>query len=166
MVNGVVKKAGGAGPPTVLVRDSSATASNNLTVLKRSDPDVEEVLGTAGHVCLYAFDVDSKQWVRSTNAAHAARSRSLARTPEPQGGGGLHVRRQAVRFASPSALGPSAHARSRSQTSCSQPRFQFIILNRLSTGARVPLSCVCKAVKPLAGLSAEALLGLLLLRTL
>ena len=97
MVNGAVKKAGGAGP-TVLVRDSSATAFNNLTVLKRSDPDVEEVLGTAGHVCLYAFDVESKQWVRSTDSAHAARSRNLARTPEPQGGGGLNVRRQAVSF--------------------------------------------------------------------
>ena len=55
----MAKKGSAAG---VLTRDN-ATASTNLTVLRRSDPSVEEVLGTAGHVCLYAFDVDKKEWV-------------------------------------------------------------------------------------------------------
>jgi hypothetical protein len=63
-----------AGP---LIRDTSATAATNLGVLRRSDPDVEEVLGTAGHVCLYGFDVDAKQWVR-------ARSSSSSRGSEPR----------------------------------------------------------------------------------
>ena len=59
MVNGQAAKRG----VSVLTRDG-ATASTNLTVLRRSDPLVEEVLGTAGHVCLYSFDVDKKEWVR------------------------------------------------------------------------------------------------------
>jgi hypothetical protein len=60
--NGGAKKPAGGGP---LIKDASATAATNLTVLRRTDADVEEVLGTAGHVCLYGFDVDSKQWVRA-----------------------------------------------------------------------------------------------------
>jgi hypothetical protein len=57
---GIAKKA--AGP---LIKDVTATAATNLNVLKRTDPDVEEVLGTAGHVCLYGFDVETKQWARA-----------------------------------------------------------------------------------------------------
>jgi len=52
----------GSGP---LIADTGATANANLSVLRRSDPAVEEVLGTAGHVCLYGFDVSAAQWVRS-----------------------------------------------------------------------------------------------------
>ena len=144
-----------AGP---LIKDASATAQNNLNVLKRTDPDVEEVLETAGHVCLYGFDVDTKQWVRA-RAAATARSypplvtsrhgwriadapRSRPRVAaEPQGGRGLHVCRQAVRLPTPARnLGASpftasltpapGHARRRTT-----PRFQFIIMNRLNMGA-------------------------------
>jgi hypothetical protein len=59
--NDGAKKPAAGGP---LIKDASATAATNLMVLRRTDPDVEEVLGTAGHVCLYGFDVDTKQWVR------------------------------------------------------------------------------------------------------
>ena len=107
-----------AGP---LIRDAGATAATNLGVLRRTDPDIEEVLGTAGHVCLYGFDVDAKLWVRARlraagarrvagrcggeNRAAAARMwvrsrwHAHARDAEPQGGGGLHLRGQAVRRA-------------------------------------------------------------------
>ena len=59
-----------AGP---LIRDAGATAATNLGVLRRTDPDIEEVLGTAGHVCLYGFDVDAKLWVRARLQAAGAR---------------------------------------------------------------------------------------------
>ncbi len=104
-----MKPAGGKKAGAPLIKDASATAATNLTVLRRTDADVEEVLGTAGHVCLYGFDVDTKQWARAaprarggcvlgafavcTTHADALRSRSA----EPQGSGGLHVRGQAVR---------------------------------------------------------------------
>jgi len=57
---GAAKK--GAGP---LIKDVSATAATNLAVLQRTDPSVTAVLGTAGHVCLYGFDVETKQWARA-----------------------------------------------------------------------------------------------------
>ena len=69
-----------AGP---LIKDASATAQNNLNVLKRTDPDVEEVLETAGHVCLYGFDVDTKQWVRARSAAACERSPPLVTSQQP-----------------------------------------------------------------------------------
>ena len=107
-----------AGP---LIKDAGATAATNLGVLRRTDPDIEEVLGTAGHVCLYGFDVDAKLWVRaqcrgrnecaarcmagtcaekSVQAARALYAYAGTHTrafAEPQGGGGLHLRGQAVR---------------------------------------------------------------------
>jgi hypothetical protein len=46
-------------------RDSAATAAANLTVLRRMDPAVEEVLCRAPRVCLYNFDTAAQQWVRS-----------------------------------------------------------------------------------------------------
>ena len=71
-------KAKAAGP---LIKDATATAQNNLNVLRRTDPDVEEVLETAGHVCLYGFDVDTKQWVR----ARALAPPSVAHRLSPRG---------------------------------------------------------------------------------
>ena len=71
---GGAKKA--AGP---LIKDDKATMQNNLNVLKRTDPDVEEVLGTAGHVCLYGFDVDTKQWARARGRARASAAQTLSR---------------------------------------------------------------------------------------
>lgn len=48
-----------------MTRDSSATAATNLSVLRRMDPAVEEVLGRAPRVCLYNFDTAAQQWVRT-----------------------------------------------------------------------------------------------------
>ncbi|KAK3260219.1 hypothetical protein CYMTET_30811 [Cymbomonas tetramitiformis] len=44
--------------------DKNATKNLNLSVLKRQDPDVENVLATAGHVALYQLDLDKMQWSR------------------------------------------------------------------------------------------------------
>jgi len=81
---------------SVLQRSDSASSNTTLAVLKRTDPNVEEVLATASHVCLYAFDVDAKQWVRrSQNLRRAfAGSRPAA---EPQGQGGRFARPAAAR---------------------------------------------------------------------
>jgi hypothetical protein len=43
--------------------DQQSAKELNLAVLQRTDADVEEILTTAGHVTLYEFDVDEKQWV-------------------------------------------------------------------------------------------------------
>jgi mRNA-decapping enzyme 1B len=37
---------------------------HNLKILQRVDPEVDEVLATAGHVCLYYMHVTSQQWTR------------------------------------------------------------------------------------------------------
>lgn len=63
----------------------------NLNVLRRIDPQVEELLATAGHVALYDFDIPTKRWSRK----------------DVEGSLFLVKRR-------------------------SQPRFQFIILNKKS----------------------------------
>ncbi|KAL3153048.1 hypothetical protein ABBQ38_012072 [Trebouxia sp. C0009 RCD-2024] len=44
--------------------DKKATDQLNLSVLRRVDPDTEQVLTTAGHVALYGFDTDKKAWSR------------------------------------------------------------------------------------------------------
>lgn len=51
-------------PPPTPVLDRGAAQELNLTVLRRIDPDIEEVLATAGHVCLYHMSVDTQQWAR------------------------------------------------------------------------------------------------------
>lgn len=49
-------------PPPKL--DKRTTDKLNLQVLQRVDPEVEEVLVTAGHVALYHLDVPNMQWGR------------------------------------------------------------------------------------------------------
>ena len=49
---------------SVLALDSSKVQDINLSVLKRVDADVKQVLGTAAHVCLYAMTMDNPVWVR------------------------------------------------------------------------------------------------------
>lgn len=44
--------------------DKKATDQLNLSVLRRVDPDTEQVLATAGHVALYVFDTERKAWSR------------------------------------------------------------------------------------------------------
>jgi hypothetical protein len=161
-----MKPAGGKKAGAPLIKDASATAATNLTVLRRTDADVEEVLGTAGHVCLYGFDVDTKQWARAALRAWAAVCLQRLRCAAPHAHAALSLRRRAARkwrapcswssgalTAAAARIGAAArplqrHTRSRvlsrvrsapdvplARASRSAPRFQFIILNRLSTGA-------------------------------
>jgi len=124
-------KRGGAADAATLTRDSS-TANTNLTVLRRGDPSVQEVLGTAGHVCLYAFDVESKEWVRPSavrqrrplTAATLHRAARTWRAPCSSCGGA---------FRRPPSRPPVAER----AFSSVEPQYQFILLNRLSTGALV-----------------------------
>ncbi|GAB4813797.1 hypothetical protein N2152v2_000843 [Parachlorella kessleri] len=44
--------------------DQEAAQQMNLTVLRRLDPAVDELLATAGHVALYDFDIPTKRWSR------------------------------------------------------------------------------------------------------
>lgn len=44
--------------------DKQSTNALNLTVLQRADAFVEEILLTATHVAVYAFNVELSQWVR------------------------------------------------------------------------------------------------------
>jgi mRNA-decapping enzyme 1B len=44
--------------------DREGTRLLNLTVLRRLDPAVADILITAAHVTAYSFDPDTIQWVR------------------------------------------------------------------------------------------------------
>lgn len=44
--------------------DRKAAEQININVLKRLDPQVEELLATAAHVALYNFDVPTRRWTR------------------------------------------------------------------------------------------------------
>lgn len=46
------------------VLDRSKTQGMNITVLKRMDPDVGEIMCTASHVALYEFDISTHSWGR------------------------------------------------------------------------------------------------------
>ncbi|PSC74420.1 mRNA-decapping enzyme isoform B [Micractinium conductrix] len=46
------------------VIDQRAAEQMNLNVLRRIDPQIEELLATAGHVALYDFDIPTKRWSR------------------------------------------------------------------------------------------------------
>lgn len=76
------------------VIDQRAAEQMNLNVLRRIDPQIEELLASAGHVALYDFDIPSKRWSRK----------------DVEGSLFLVKRR-------------------------SQPRFQFVILNKKSAVA-------------------------------
>ena len=45
------------------VVDKSKAGDVNLAVLRRIDPEVEQILANAGHVCLYRMNVGEQQWV-------------------------------------------------------------------------------------------------------
>lgn len=47
--------------------DQESAKELNLAVLQRMDANVEDILATAGHVTLYEFDVEEKQWVSVKN---------------------------------------------------------------------------------------------------
>jgi hypothetical protein len=47
-----------------LAADREGTRLLNLTVLRRLDPAVADILITAAHVTAYTFDTTNTQWVR------------------------------------------------------------------------------------------------------
>ena len=76
--------------------DRKATDQLNLAVLRRVDPDTEQVLTTAGHVALYGFDTDKKAWVSpyplpSWLFSLDQQTSKLFAVAEPQGCGRLAV---------------------------------------------------------------------------
>eukprot|EP00877_Chromochloris_zofingiensis_P001319 jgi/Chrzof1/11188/Cz05g27120.t1 len=77
---------------TTPVLDRSKASDISMAVLKRIDPEVEEVLANAGHVCLYRMSCEDQQWQRKNIE------------------GSLFLLKRR-----------------------SQPRFQMIVLNKLST---------------------------------
>ena len=91
-----------------LSMDAEGTRLLNLTVLQRLDPAVEDILITAAHVTLYDFNIDLNQWVshlppslppapRDVIHMKLIRSDLLASCcAEPQGRGGVAVRREEV----------------------------------------------------------------------
>ena len=67
--------------PSTPKLDPSKTNETNLRVLRRDDPDIDEVLGSASHVTLYSFDLDSRQWMRKNveGSLFVVKRRSLPR---------------------------------------------------------------------------------------
>lgn len=57
--------------------DQESAKELNLAVLQRMDANVEEILATAGHVTLYEFDVDERQWVSTKNHFRGLEGRGL-----------------------------------------------------------------------------------------
>lgn len=45
--------------------DRSKNEALNLQVLQRRDSNVMEIVSTASHVVVYAFDHDNKEWVNN-----------------------------------------------------------------------------------------------------
>ncbi|WVZ61195.1 hypothetical protein U9M48_011106 [Paspalum notatum var. saurae] len=73
-----------------LASDPEGTRAVNLSVLRRLDPDVADILITASHVVVYTFDVDAKEWVLIANPDSCPRA--FRAEPEPYGG--VALRRQ------------------------------------------------------------------------
>ena len=134
--------------------DQQTTKLLNLTVLQRIDPFVEEILITAAHVNFYEFNIDLSQWVRHSLSSkiqplNLFLSLSLIflfdSFAEPQGRWRISLRRQEVRillvfgfflvlvmlivrFRDDFCVFLLCNFRN------TQPRFQFIVMNRRNTG--------------------------------
>jgi hypothetical protein len=89
--------------------DREATRALNISVLRRLDPAVTDILTTAAHVVVYSFDEDVQEWVQCRSKTPlvrfpfllqfrtligARRARLFAAGPEA--GGGVALRRQEV----------------------------------------------------------------------
>lgn len=63
---------GGSGSDDKLLPnlDQNSTKVLNLTLLRRMDPFVEEILITAAHVTFYEFNTDLNKWVRCPPSPH------------------------------------------------------------------------------------------------
>ncbi|KAG2371532.1 mRNA-decapping enzyme-like protein [Vigna angularis] len=98
--------------------DQHSTKLLNLTVLQRIDPFVEEILITAAHVTFYEFNIDLSQWVRSLSLSifpsfllfHSVLIALIAFQSRKDVEGSLFVVKRNT-----------------------QPRFQFIVMNRRNT---------------------------------
>ena len=146
-----------------LAMDAEATRMLNLTVLQRLDPAVEDILITAAHVTLYDFNIDLNQWVSKRfsllwyvpgldhDPIRSDAGLCCLRCAEPQRRGGVAVRRQEVGrkdlgmgvFGFPSGFyfvrGLIASGTCWITCRNSQPRFQFIVMNRRNTGTYIAI---------------------------
>ena len=94
---------------------ATASSDTNLQILRRMDADVDDVLATAAHVCLYYMHVDTQQWVRwSIMPSRSFRSEAC------------HLRSQARKNVEGSLFLLKRRT---------EPRFKMMVLNKLSTGA-------------------------------
>lgn len=136
--------------------DQHSTKLLNLTVLQRIDPFVEEILITAAHVTFYEFNIDLSQWVRSLSLTfspsfllfHSILIALIALQSRKDVEGSLFVVKRFVYF-SPfyisRFIASTIHvfwfevylvfmAFSFLNFRNTQPRFQFIVMNRRNTG--------------------------------
>lgn len=135
--------------------DQQSTKVLNLTVLQRIDPFIDEILFTAAHVSFYDFNIETNQWVRSSllfsffffflfffTSSHFLFSFT---TVESQGCRRISLRCQEVSsstifsryslYALMHAYPPRSFILFFFWFRNSQPRFQFIVMNRRSTGS-------------------------------
>lgn len=99
--------------------DQQSTKVLNLTVLQRIDPFIEEILITAAHVTFYEFNIELSQWVRLSlflyfsflHGCFRLISFSFSLQSRKDVEGSLFVVKRNT-----------------------QPRFQFIVMNRRNTG--------------------------------
>ncbi|RYR43097.1 hypothetical protein Ahy_A08g039526 isoform A [Arachis hypogaea] len=106
--------------------DQHSTKLLNLTVLQRIDPFVEEILITAAHVTFYEFNIDLSQWVRSVIISFLLSipfSISLSLTLSLSSF--CDYRLQSRKDVEGSLFVVKRNT---------QPRFQFIVMNRRNTG--------------------------------
>ncbi|GFY97911.1 decapping 1 [Actinidia rufa] len=94
--------------------DQNSTKLLNLTVLQRIDPYIEEILITAAHVTFYEFNIDLNQWSRKDveGSLFVVKSPPLPPLLDP--------------LMSFDGMGGSTPPNT-------QPRFQFIVMNRRNT---------------------------------
>ncbi|KAL6636560.1 hypothetical protein ACP70R_024132 [Stipagrostis hirtigluma subsp. patula] len=121
------RRGGGGGgkvtPTPNLGLDQEATRVLNLSVLRRLDPAVTDILITAAHVATYSFDEDILEW--------------------PETRGGVAFRCQECCLIASGSIAGSRYAVSEIAISflCkwfkklenTQPRFQLVVMNRLNT---------------------------------
>ncbi|KAG6415182.1 hypothetical protein SASPL_122586 [Salvia splendens] len=96
--------------------DEQITKHLNLTVLQRIDHCVQEIIAGATHVAIYEFDIDTSEWVCSCVSMF------------------LHYCVAAACLFPASARYVSALRRN------TEPHFQFLVMNRQSTGLFIFLS--------------------------
>ncbi|KAB1222484.1 mRNA-decapping enzyme-like protein [Morella rubra] len=102
--------------------DQQSTKMLNLTVLQRMDPFIEEILITAAHVTFYEFNIDSNQWSRKDVEG------SLFVVKSPFCPVGFMHSYSPFWLRRPNVIIVDAFV-----VRNTQPRFQFIVMNRRNT---------------------------------